>query len=79
MQHGPSHVFVFIVANRVILFLDGIYERFPTRFGLKHSRLLCGNFLSISFPPMFEMGERLNKRIGDIFPIGICFYREITF
>jgi hypothetical protein len=79
MQHGPSHVLVFIVANRVIFFLDNIYKIFPSGFDLEHSRLLCGNFITVIFPPMFDMGESLKEHEGDIFPVRKIVHKEITF
>jgi hypothetical protein len=41
--------------------------------------LLCGNFLPVSFPPMFDMGESLKECEGDIFPVRKMVNREITF
>jgi hypothetical protein len=58
---GPSHVLVLIVANRVILFLYHIHKKIPSGLGPIYSRLLCGNFLLVSFPPMFDMGESLKE------------------
>ena len=69
LQCGPSHVLVVIFSNNVILFLDDIYEIFPSGFGLKHSIPLYGNLLALSFPPIFDMGDILNEHKGDIFPI----------
>jgi hypothetical protein len=40
-QHGPSHVLVIIVTNRVILFLDRIHKKIPSGLGPIYSRLLC--------------------------------------
>jgi hypothetical protein len=79
MQCGPSHVLVFIVANRVILFLDRIHKKIPSGLGPIYSRLLCGTFLPVSFPPMFDMGESLKECEGDLFPVGKIMNREITF
>jgi hypothetical protein len=42
-------------------------------------RLLCGTFLPVSFPPMFNMGERFKECEGDIFPIGKIMNKEIKF
>jgi hypothetical protein len=33
----------------------------PSGFGLKHSRLLYGIFLKVSFPPIFDMGDNLKE------------------
>jgi hypothetical protein len=69
-QHGPSQVLFFIVSNRVILFLDRIHKTIPSGIDPIYSRLLCGTFLLVSFPPMFDMGESLKECEGDIFLIG---------
>jgi hypothetical protein len=79
LQCGPSHVLVFIVSNKVILFLDHIHKKIPSGIDPIYSRLLCGNFLLVSFPPMFDMGERLKEWEGDLFPIRKMVNREITF
>jgi hypothetical protein len=79
MQCGPSHVLVVIVTNRVILFLDRIHKKIPSGLDPIYSRLLCGNFLPVSFPPMFDMGESLKECEGDLFPVGKIVNREITF
>ena len=60
-QCGPSHVLVLIVANRVILFFYRIHKKIPGGIGPIYSRLLCGNFLPVSFPPMFDMRERFEE------------------
>jgi hypothetical protein len=60
-QRGPSHVLVFIVANRVILFLDRIHKKIPSGLDPIYSRLLHGTFLPVSFPPMFDMGRALRS------------------
>jgi hypothetical protein len=78
-QCGPSHVLVLIVSNRVILFLYRIHKKIPSGLGPIYSRLLCGNFLPVSFPPMFDMGESLKECEGDLFPVGEIMNREITF
>jgi hypothetical protein len=46
---------------------------------LKHSRLLCGIFLPVSLPPIFDMGDNLKERKGDLFPIEKFVDKEITF
>jgi hypothetical protein len=78
-QCGPSHVLVFIVINRIILFFDRIHKKIPSGLGPIYSRLLSGNFLPVSFPPMFDMGESLEECEGDIFLVGKILNREITF
>jgi hypothetical protein len=78
-QCGPSHVLVFIVINRVILFLDRIHKKIPSGLDPIYSRFLCGTFLPVSFPPMFDMGESLEECEGDLFPVEKIVNREITF
>jgi hypothetical protein len=68
-----------IVANRVILFLYCIHKKIPSGIGPIYSRLLCGNFLLVSFPPMFDMGKIFKECKGDLFPVGKMVNREITF
>jgi hypothetical protein len=79
MQCGPSHVLVIIVTNRVILFLDRIHKKIPSGLSPIYSRILCGTFLPVSFPPMFDMGEILKECEGDLFPVGKIVNKEITF
>jgi hypothetical protein len=79
MQCGPSRVLVVIVSNRVIFFLDDIHKRVPSVLDLKYSKLLCGVLFTVSFPPMFDMGDNLKERKSDIFPIGKIVDREIPF
>jgi hypothetical protein len=79
MQCGPSHVLVFIVANRVILFLDHIHKKISGGLGPIYSRLLGGAFLPVSFSPMLDMGESLKECESDIFPVGEIMNKEITF
>jgi hypothetical protein len=79
LQCSPSHVLVLIVANRVILFLYGIHKKIPSGINPIYSRLLCGTFLPVSFPPMFEMRESFKDCEGDLFFVGKIVNREITF
>jgi hypothetical protein len=44
-----------------------------------YSRFLCGTFLPVSFPPMFDMGEILERCKGDILPVEKVLNKEITF
>jgi fucose permease len=78
-QYGPSHVLVVIVSNRIILFLDCIHKK-NLKWARSHIfQTLCGTFLPVSFPPIFDMGESLKECKGDIFPVGKIVNREITF
>jgi hypothetical protein len=78
-QCGSSHVLVLIFSNKVILFLYRIHKKSPSGLGPIYSRLLCGTFLLVSVPPMFDMGEIFKECEGDIFPVEKIMNREITF
>jgi hypothetical protein len=78
-QCGPSHVLVLIVANRVILLFYRIHKKIPSGIGPIYSRLLCGTFLPVSFPPMFDMRESFKECEGDLFFVEKIVNREITF
>jgi fucose permease len=78
-QCAPSHVLVLIVSNSVMLFLYRIHKKIPSGIVSIYYRILCGSFLPISFPPMFDMGERLKECEGDLFPVGEIMNIEITF
>jgi hypothetical protein len=78
-QCGPSHVLVIIVSNRIIMFLNNINKKIPSGFGLKHSKLLYGIFLTISLPLIFDMGDNLKEHKGDFFPVEKIGDKEITF
>jgi hypothetical protein len=69
LQCGPSHVLVFIVINRVVLFLDRIHKKMPSGLDPIYSRFLSGNFLLVSFPIMFDIGEILEECEGDLFSV----------
>jgi hypothetical protein len=79
LQCGPSHVLVFIVINKLALFLNRVHKKSPSGLGPIYSRFLCGNFLPVSFPPMFDMGESLEEYEGDLFPVEKIVNKEITF
>jgi hypothetical protein len=63
----------------VILFLYRIHKKIPSGIGPIYSRLLCGTFLPVSFPPMFDMRERFKECEGDLFFVGKIVNKEITF
>jgi hypothetical protein len=78
-QCVPFHVLVFIVINMVVFFLDRIHKKIPSGLDPIYSRFLYGNFLPVSFPTMFDMGERLEECEGDLFLVEKIVNREITF
>jgi hypothetical protein len=61
---------VVIFTNKLILFLDCIHTKNPSGLDPIYSRLLYGNLLPVSFPPMFDMMESLKECEGDLFPVG---------
>ena len=79
MQNGPFCVLVIIVSQRVILFPDDIYERGPSGIGLEHSRHILLVFLTLSFPPFFDIGDRLKERKGDLLPVEKIVDKKIPF
>jgi hypothetical protein len=70
---------VVIFTNRVILFLDRIHKKIPSWLDPIYSILLCGIFILVSFPQMFDMGESLKECESDLFPVGEIVNKEITF
>jgi hypothetical protein len=78
-QCGPSHVRVLIVSNRVILFLYRIHKTILSGIDPIYFKLLCGTLLSISFQPMFDMGESFKECEGDLFFVIKFLNKEITF
>jgi hypothetical protein len=77
-QCGPSHVLVFIVINRIVLFFDRIHKKISSGLSLIYSIFLCVTFLPVSFPLMFDMGESLEECEGDLFPFEIFLNKEVT-
>jgi hypothetical protein len=70
---------VLIVSNRLILFIYRIHKKKPSGLGPIYSRLLCGTFLLVIFPLMFDMREIFKECKGDIFSVRKIVNREITF
>jgi hypothetical protein len=63
----------------VVLLLDRIHKKIPSGLDPIYSRFLCGTLLTVSFPPMFDMGESLEECETDLFPVEFFLNREITF
>jgi hypothetical protein len=63
----------------VIMFLYRIHKKTLSGLDPIYSRILCGNFLLVSIPPMFDMGERFKECEGDLFPVGKIMNGAITF
>jgi hypothetical protein len=70
---------IFIVINRIILFLDRIHKKIPSGINPRYSRFLCGTLLPVRFLPMFDMGESLEECEGDLFPVKKIVNGEINF
>jgi hypothetical protein len=49
----------------IVMLFDRIHEKIPSGLDPIYSKFLCGTLLSISFPPMFDMGESLEESEGD--------------
>jgi hypothetical protein len=78
MQSCPSHVLVIIVPNMVEFILEGINKILPTGFCTKCGRFISIVSLSVTFPPIFDMGKGLKECKSDIFDVQIILNREIT-
>ena len=65
-QCGPSRVLI----NRVILLLKSVHKIFLGGYGGKHARFLYGGFLTVGFPPIFDMGNNFKEGKGYLLPIG---------
>jgi hypothetical protein len=66
LQRGPFCILVIVASNMVILFLNSILERTPSGYDCKQCGFLCGLFLTVSVPPILDMGENLKERKGDL-------------
>jgi hypothetical protein len=75
---GPSRVLVIITSNKVILFLEGIKKIHPSRSWPKNYRLILDMFLTVSLPPISNMGKGLKEWKVDLFTAGKIVDREIT-
>ena len=78
-QNGPSCVLVVIVVDGIVLFLEGLQKRFPSGFEPKNIILVYGILLTISVPPISDMGHSLKECKDDLFRIGKVLDRKITF
>jgi hypothetical protein len=74
----PSHVLVIIVSNRVVFLLEGIKKICPSGLLSKNCRLILGMLLTVSLPPIFDMGKGLKEHKVDFFTIGKYLDKEIT-
>jgi hypothetical protein len=78
-QCGPSHVLVIIDFNKVVLFLNIIPERIPSGCDHKYCRFLSFPFLTVSLPPILDMGDILKECKGNLFSIKKNMNRKIPF
>jgi hypothetical protein len=78
MQSCPSRVLVIIDSNMVVLLLEGINKIRPSGLWGKNCRLISDMFLTVSFPPISDMGKSFNESECDFFTIGKILDREIT-
>ena len=78
-QCGPFHILVIVASNKVVLFLNNIHERIPSGGDHKYCRFLSGPLLTVSFPPILNMGDNLKECKGDLFSIEKIMDRKIPF
>jgi hypothetical protein len=78
MQCGLSRVPIIIVSNWVILFLGGINKILPSGSYPKYCRLILDMLLTVSLPPIYDMGKGFKEREGDFFTIGKILDKKIT-
>ena len=77
-QCHPSGVLVIIVFDRVEFLFDGIDKRFPSGFYFEYLRFILCLPLAVPIPPIFDMGEGLKEREGDLFNVEFFLNREVT-
>ena len=66
-QRGPLDVFVLIAPHGVILFLDAVSERIPSGCGREHRGFPFVLFLTVGFPPIFDMGGGFEECKNNLF------------
>jgi hypothetical protein len=54
----------------VILFLEGINKSHPSGSCKNNCRLILDILLTITFPPIYDMGKGLKEHKGDFFTVG---------
>jgi hypothetical protein len=62
----------------VVFILEGIKKIHPSGFWPKNCRLISNMFLTLSFPPISDMGKGFKEHKGDFFTVGNFLDREIT-
>jgi hypothetical protein len=70
MQSRPSYVLVIIVSNRVEILLEGINKGRPSGSSPKFHRIVFVMSLLVTFPPIFDKGERLRRAKVIFFSVG---------
>jgi hypothetical protein len=66
------------VFNRAVLLLEGINKSHPSGSWTKNCILIFDMFLTISIPPISNMGKGFKEREGDFLTIGKILDREIN-
>jgi hypothetical protein len=79
LQCGPYCILVIVVSNRVVFFLDNIPKRIRSGGDDRYCRFISGPFLTVSFPPILNMGDKLKCLKSNIFSIEKVMDRKITF
>ena len=78
-QCGPLDVFVLIAPYGVILFPDAISERIPGGCGREQRGFPFALFLTVGFPPVFDMGGDFEECKNNIFSVREIMDQEIPF
>jgi hypothetical protein len=78
MESCPYCVLVIIVYNRVVFLLEGINKIFPSGSWPKNHKIILNMFLTISLPPISDMGKGFKECIGDVFTVGKFLDKEIS-
>jgi len=68
MQIYPSHILIIIVLDMVEILLDGFNKGFPSGSYPKCHRIVFV-MSHLTFPPIFDMGERFKDSEGDLFSV----------
>ena len=70
-QCCPLGVFVIIVFDRVEFLFEGIDKRFPSVLCIDYFRFIPRMPIIVSVPLVFDTGEGLKEREGDLFTMEI--------
>ena len=77
-QCRPLGVLVIIVSDMVEFLFGDIEKICPSGFCFEYIRVILFMPLIVPIPPIFDMGEGLKEREGDLFAVEIFLNREVT-